>query len=1477
MSNSINTNISAYFAQANIATASSASSSSVARLSSGNRIVKASDDVAALSTGTSLRTQVLALKTALTNASQGTSLLQVADGALSQVTEILQRQKAISLQAGSGSLTDTDRGYLDQEFQALSAEIDRLTGATNFNGVKLLNGSLAQAAVVSDVTSNADAANTTLALVSNLVEGDAIVINGVTLTAKASPTATTDFQIGLTSGDTIANLATKLSTLAATTTYSGSIGKATFSADGATLSISSRVGGSYGSVSTINVSGVTGDKASVGGKFAGSTVNMFATGFTNSTSAIAATTSTDETPFQVGDTITATVGDGATKSLYTIVSGDSLSSIANGINANSSTTGISASVTYSSASSTYNIQLRSSSPSDAIAIIGGAHFYNGETDDTPITHALNGATSTQNLFTDKFSAGITATAPVNSSASAAVPFTVGERLSVSVGGGAFVSITDALASTDTMTTIVDQINGNANAKALGITATLISTGGGTNNNIKITYSDSTQAKQIAFDGGDSFYNTDATGDSATNGLNSSYSSIQLFNTGFAASNTSLTLVVGGAQSITQPFTNTDVLRVTVPGLNSGNPISIATLATGDTLDGIAAKINAHANSKTYGIHAEVFVDDSGRYNMRLNVASSTAASSLLLDPGNHYGTGVANSNSRLNLTDETEVTLGNAERNSNLLTDALSATLTAGASVTAATSAAATPFQNGNTIVLTTADGTTYTTAALATGDTLAAIVTKINAVANITSTGGIRAELSADGKNIVFSYNDSASSRIVSINGGANFYNVGTSATNSGINTAYTTINLFTTGFAATSTQVAAASPTASTPIDSDDGLTIDVNGAGAITIATAGEIGANATLQEIADAINSNAVAITNKVHASVFLENGLYNIKLSVGTAPVGNPTIVIDQTTTNATLIAAAPASTTAVAAAVTSEVDIPEVAEGTGATHLTTFGLANGKDNGLGYGSVTVSGSVGADSVLTNLNQTSARVSIGFPDIADANLTDVGNFNSDGSVYLTVAGKQFAFTTNTGSGKADDEITIGATLKETLDNAVSTINSYLSSGAATGNTAYVLNQLDITRDGNNLVIKGKGISDVTNIDGTAAAAISITGFTNGAPVSNSGLLNNSSRNGSSTFGVDVSGINNEAFSGTVSGFSATYISSNTASLSITVGGFTYTASNVNTLPTAGAQTVRFYSSIVEGENGGFFDVQIAQNQGTPVSGQSDADLFATRLDAAFSGLDFRQSRIVSSYNGTQSTTAGSLIGSKVSAQLPSFAANKLTDITITAPTVTGGDASISLTIDGVKYVSKSGIGGQLGANQTFRFTSVSDTSSYVDFTTGDSALDISTSANAKLIKDALSSAFGSDASAGALSFQIGSSSTDTLNVSIGSAQTSTLFNGLTLNVLTQDNAVTAGDQLDKALAAVTTLRASVGALQSRFNFASANIQIAVQNQDAARGELLDTDVATESTAFATSQVKLQAGISVLAQANQQLQNLLKLIQ
>lgn len=119
---------------------SAAASGSLAKLSSGSRIVKASDDAASLAVGTKVKADVTALKQASVNAAQASSLLQVADGGLSRISDILLRMKALSVQASSGSVTDNERAYLDTEFTALRAQIDDIAGQTKFNNTQLLNG-----------------------------------------------------------------------------------------------------------------------------------------------------------------------------------------------------------------------------------------------------------------------------------------------------------------------------------------------------------------------------------------------------------------------------------------------------------------------------------------------------------------------------------------------------------------------------------------------------------------------------------------------------------------------------------------------------------------------------------------------------------------------------------------------------------------------------------------------------------------------------------------------------------------------------------------------------------------------------------------------------------------------------------------------------------------------------------------------------------------------------------------------------------------------------------------------------------------------------------------------------------------------------------------------------------------------------------------------------------------------------------------
>ncbi|MDJ0761587.1 MAG: flagellin [Myxococcota bacterium] len=136
----INTNLSAINAQRNLTRTDRQLTTSLARLSSGLRITAAKDDAAGLAISEKLRSQIRGLAQAQRNANDGISLIQVADGALDEVSSALIRMRELSVQAASGTLGSLERDYLDAEFQALITEIDRIAAVTEFNGIALLNG-----------------------------------------------------------------------------------------------------------------------------------------------------------------------------------------------------------------------------------------------------------------------------------------------------------------------------------------------------------------------------------------------------------------------------------------------------------------------------------------------------------------------------------------------------------------------------------------------------------------------------------------------------------------------------------------------------------------------------------------------------------------------------------------------------------------------------------------------------------------------------------------------------------------------------------------------------------------------------------------------------------------------------------------------------------------------------------------------------------------------------------------------------------------------------------------------------------------------------------------------------------------------------------------------------------------------------------------------------------------------------------------
>lgn len=138
-------------AQRNLATNNLALGKSLERLSSGLRINRGADDAAGLAISEGLRGDIRSLNQAMRNANDGISLINTAEGALSEQSSILVRMRELASQAATGTVGSSQRATIDREFQALMAEIDRIAAVTEFNGQNLIDGSLANTTTVTSV------------------------------------------------------------------------------------------------------------------------------------------------------------------------------------------------------------------------------------------------------------------------------------------------------------------------------------------------------------------------------------------------------------------------------------------------------------------------------------------------------------------------------------------------------------------------------------------------------------------------------------------------------------------------------------------------------------------------------------------------------------------------------------------------------------------------------------------------------------------------------------------------------------------------------------------------------------------------------------------------------------------------------------------------------------------------------------------------------------------------------------------------------------------------------------------------------------------------------------------------------------------------------------------------------------------------------------------------------------------------------
>lgn len=137
---SVNTNVSSLMALQNLSQNQSRLSKTLSRLSSGLRVAEAKDDPAGLAIAESMQSSIRALRQGSRNGNDGVSLVQTAQGALSQTLNVLQRMREISSQAANGTYSSSDLSNLDTEFQALLGEVDRIQSVTSFNGISVLSG-----------------------------------------------------------------------------------------------------------------------------------------------------------------------------------------------------------------------------------------------------------------------------------------------------------------------------------------------------------------------------------------------------------------------------------------------------------------------------------------------------------------------------------------------------------------------------------------------------------------------------------------------------------------------------------------------------------------------------------------------------------------------------------------------------------------------------------------------------------------------------------------------------------------------------------------------------------------------------------------------------------------------------------------------------------------------------------------------------------------------------------------------------------------------------------------------------------------------------------------------------------------------------------------------------------------------------------------------------------------------------------------
>ena len=207
----VNTNVNASIAQNALVRNERQMNTAMERLSTGQRINAASDDAAGLAISSRMTSQIRGLDVGIRNANDAISMISTADGALIEVTNMLQRMRELALQSANGTTTSADRNYLSSEYEKLLAEIDRISENTQWNGGDILDGTANGTSGTVKFQVGANGGQTIAVNFGNFTNGTVASVSGVMheLTTSAANIQATTAASAVTTG---ANAVTKLDT-----------------------------------------------------------------------------------------------------------------------------------------------------------------------------------------------------------------------------------------------------------------------------------------------------------------------------------------------------------------------------------------------------------------------------------------------------------------------------------------------------------------------------------------------------------------------------------------------------------------------------------------------------------------------------------------------------------------------------------------------------------------------------------------------------------------------------------------------------------------------------------------------------------------------------------------------------------------------------------------------------------------------------------------------------------------------------------------------------------------------------------------------------------------------------------------------------------------------------------------------------------------------------------------------------------------